>query len=159
MRERALTVAESRKYPVGEGYDISRSSWLNLAPEPGKPELDDSAIPVPEESPFVTHMRDAPGGPYIVAPDSTDWVPPEALAVPLADLKKVEERVLETSDALKEESPEGQVLVPRVQREFLRKTNDPAAIKLLEVLERGVEAVAEDPARAAEAQTNAAVSD
>jgi hypothetical protein len=87
-------------------------------------------------------MRDAPGGPYVLAPDSTDWVPPDALAVPLADLKKVEEKVIESSNALDSESPEEQVLVPKAQRDYLREAEDPAADRLLEVLERGVQGAA-----------------
>jgi len=118
-------------------------------PEQEGDELEDRDIPVPAESPYVTRMRDAPGGPYILAPDSTDWVPPDALAVPLADLKKVEEKVIESSNALQDESPQEQVLVPRAQRDYLRETKDPAAEKLLEVLEHGVQGAAESAGAAA----------
>jgi hypothetical protein len=129
-----LNLTRSKPYRPGAGYDIARSGWLRRPPGP-EGELDDAQIEVPIESPFVAQMRDAPGGPYVVAPDSADWVPPDTLAV--ADAKKVEEHSLRRGE---ERASSSTSEVPELQRAFLEGLEDPAADRLLEVLERGVEA-------------------
>lgn len=58
-----------------DAYDILGESWLKAGPKDGH-EREDYQVEVPTESPFVTAMRKARGGPYILAPDSADWVPP-----------------------------------------------------------------------------------
>ncbi|MFI5271057.1 MAG: hypothetical protein ACHQT9_03375 [Candidatus Saccharimonadales bacterium] len=130
-------VPRERNYPVGEGYDIGRSVWLNMEPEPGAPELADREIPVPTESPFVALMRDSPDGPHIIAPDSTDWVPPDIFATsdPTRAGDTLERRYAELeTEGLSPDS----LAVPKTQREFLLSTGDPASIKLLEVIEHGI---------------------
>jgi len=130
-------IPRGRNYPKGEGYDISRSRWLNMVPDPGMPELEDNEIPVPTESPFVTLMRDSPDGPHIIAPDSTDWVPPDIFATsdPTKAGDNLERRYTELEA---EDLPLDSLAVPSAQREFLLSSGDPAAIKLLEVIEHGV---------------------
>src|ERR1039458_2270668 len=93
-------MARTQLHLADEGYDIWCSPWLDVEPDPGQPELEDKDIPIPTESPFVTRMRNAPGGPYILAPDSTAWVPPNSLAVPAGDLHKVMDNVIAAQEEL-----------------------------------------------------------
>jgi len=133
-----------------DAYDILNSDWLNAVPDEGMHELEDYQVNVPTESPFVTAMRKAKGGPYIIAPDSADWVPPDLLAT--SDTKKVEETTRRKNKELDAERvPEGQVAVPHAQQSYLKKLadrgNEPAA-RLLDVLGRGLEASSHELDRA-----------
>jgi hypothetical protein len=121
------------------GYDISRSKWLKMPPKPDGTPLEDDEIPIPIESPFVTMLRDDLGGPYVF-PDSTDWIPPETLAV--HDPKLVEDLARKrNAERAREGISSDSVDVPRAQRSLLERSarDDPAAAMLLRTLDRGME--------------------
>ena len=123
-----------------DAYDILGESWLKAGPKDGH-EREDYQVEVPTESPFVTAMRKARGGPYILAPDSADWVPPNVLAT--SNTKKVEETTRRKNKELDDERiPEGQVTLPRAQDTYLTTladNDDAPAGRLLNVLSRGLE--------------------
>jgi hypothetical protein len=123
-----------------DAFDILGEAWLQ-AGEDGGHEREDFQVEVPTESPFVTAMREARGGPFTLAPDSADWVPPDVLAT--TNTKKVEETTRRKNKQLNAERvPEGQVKLPDRQAAYLRKladNGDEAAWRLLGVLGRGLE--------------------
>ncbi len=125
-----------------DAYNILDEHWLKAGPKDGH-EREDYQVDVPTESPFVTAMRKAGGGPYILAPDSADWVPPDVLAA--SNTKKVEETTRRKNKELDHERvPEGQVTLPRAQENYLQALaekgeGDAPAGRLLDVLSRGLE--------------------
>jgi hypothetical protein len=132
------------KSPYGPPTDPldeeARPRWLDTAddgPPLGEPELDDIDAPILDEPPFVTMVRNMEGGPYHIAPDSGEQVPTDFYA-------KVSKRALRRAaefakDRPGEVTPEGKAVIPAEERKFLEKTG-PAGQKLLETLERGLEA-------------------
>lgn len=127
-------------------YDIVEAAWLNEPPREKQSELPDGLVEVPLESPFVDKLRQDEKGPYIVAPDSADWAPPDLLAVP--DLNLVQENAQKRNEALdKENVPSGAVTLPASQRAYLVRAAHPASRELIKVLDRGLEAGSADLAR------------
>jgi hypothetical protein len=122
-----------------EYYDIVDAPWL-VQPD-GAPEPRDGDVKVPIEPPYVTKLRDAPEGlrPFIVAPGSADWAPPDLLAV--RDTSVVETNTERRNAMLEQDNGEqGQVRLPAAQRRYLDEAAHDAAKKLLQVLDRGMEA-------------------
>jgi hypothetical protein len=120
-------------------YDIVEAEWLNEPPREKERELPDELVKVPLESPFVNKLRHDGKGPYIVAPDSADWAPPDLLAVP--DTSLVQENAQKRNEALDEENvPSGAVALPAGQRGYLTRAAHPASLALMDALDRGLEA-------------------
>jgi hypothetical protein len=106
---------------------------------------------MPLEPPHVTELRNAEGGPYYLAPDSAEPVPPEIWDG--LDDEVVVEQVIETQNHqgdLSATDKQPMFLLPK-DRTYL-KAGGPAAKKLLETLDRGLEATTPELDEAIEAK-------
>jgi hypothetical protein len=125
---------------LDKAYDIKllMERWRAQVPSGELKFDDDRYVNFDMDTPFVARMRLAPDGPYIVAPDSADWIPPDMLTVP--DVKKVEEKTRRKNHALDAEGiANTDVAVPRAVRTYLQEAETRSSRRLLELLDRGLE--------------------
>lgn len=136
---------------TGEPVGSVRAGWRAVAPGPGAPELADEQIPIPLEPPRITELRHAKGGPYLLAPDSAEPVPPEMWnglddLVVYEQAQQIEQRLAD---------PHARHLPARLMCARERgalKSGGPAARRLLDTLDRGLEATTRELDAAIEAQ-------
>jgi hypothetical protein len=113
----------------------TRARWVAVAPKPGDPELHDEEIPFPLEPPHITALRQAKGGPYYLAPDSTEPVPPEIWdGIDANSVIKQAERSQKHNEDAGSNAP-----LRRDDRDRLKQGNQAAQL-LLTTLDRGLEA-------------------
>ncbi len=112
-------------------------SWLHETKPDGSP-LDDVDIRMPLEPAWMTELRTLEGGPYYVTPDSGEEVPPDFYAdVDPAGVRRDAEAATQKPPEVV--TPDGKTVLPDDQRALLEHSG-PAGRKLLEELERGLEA-------------------
>lgn len=111
--------------------------WLDFEADSDIPPPD-WAIPILEESPTVTEVRNMEGGPWYLMPDSGEQVPPDFYADIDKDAARRALKVARQKPA-KMFTPDGKAVVPADVRELLKK-GGLAGDALLKTLERGLEA-------------------
>jgi hypothetical protein len=115
----------------------------SLSPRPAKPEvpggeeleLTDAAVPIPD-APHLVTLKSSRGGPYYLAPDSAEPLPTGMWA------ELDPEAVMEEADRINKRFDSEDALpldVPSNVRKWL-EDGGPASMKLLETLDRGLEA-------------------
>jgi hypothetical protein len=112
-------------------------SWLRETAPDGSP-LDELQVRIPLEAGWITELRALDGGPYYVTADSGEQIPPNFYAG--IDPKAIAEAAKAAKAAPPENvTPDGKTVLPPEQESHL-KNSGPAGRKLLERLERGLEA-------------------
>jgi hypothetical protein len=135
------SAGEEPRFP-GEGGprfpgDRSRElDWLDEVAPDGMP-LDDTDVRILDESPVITEARVLAGGPYYITADSGEQVPTDFYA-DIDDDALTQAVETANQDPPEAFTPDGKATIPSEQRELLEQ-GGPAAQKLLEAIDRGLE--------------------
>lgn len=120
---------------------IPRPRWIDIAdqgPDLGEEEWGDEKVPILDEPPFLTQIRNMDGGPYYVTADSGVQVPTDFFA-------NIDEgavrRAVEVANKQPPEgvTPDGKATIPPEQRTLLER-GGPAGKALLAAIDRGLDA-------------------
>jgi hypothetical protein len=110
----------------------------------------DREVPIPR-SPHLERLKSSKGGPYYLAPDSAEPLPPGMWSG--LDPAAVENEMRALNERGSQGDAEALSGLPSEQRDFL-EAGGPAALKLLETLSRGLEATSRELLVALEEQSH-----
>lgn len=126
-----------RKGAEAHASDSGHARWLEAMPVAGE-ELEDEAVPIPPEPPFITDLRNTEPGKLYVMPDSAEPVPPDILS--RLDAQSVIDETRRGNQRHETDGTPGASLTLPTEARLFLEAGGAAAQKLRETLDRGLEA-------------------